>query len=273
MNDRSSRFIDANGIKLHLEEQGSGPPVLLLHGLGSSAFDWSRVAPLLPGFRLLMPDARGHGQSDKPAGKYGVALSAHDIAAMLDALGLKSVHVVGLSMGGMIGFQLAVDRPDLVGSLTAINSGPSMAVKGIAMRVALTIRTFVIRTFGPAAMARMIAKKLFPEPSQQAMRDEVEKRIGANDRDVYLRSTQGLIGWTMEERLGELKCPVLVVGSEHDYTTVDFKRAYTDKIKGARLEVIKGSRHFATFDAPEAVAALLNPFLQSAGTERTTKAS
>jgi pimeloyl-ACP methyl ester carboxylesterase len=220
-----------------------------------------------------MPDTRGHGRSDKPAGAYGVPLFARDIAALLDSLGLQRVHVVGLSMGGMIGFQLAVDRPDLVGTLTAINSGPSLAVKGLAMRLALAIRTFVIRAFGPKAMGRMIAKRLFPEPSQQAMRDEVEQRIGANEKDVYLRATRGLIGWTMEARLGELKCPVLVVGSEHDYTTVDFKRAYTEKIAGARLEVLPGSRHFATFDAPEALAGVLVPFLQRSAVAASTKAS
>lgn len=271
MNTRSPRLMELPGVKLHLAESGEGPPVLLLHGLGSSAFDYSRLAPLLPGFRLLMPDVRGHGQSEKPAGEYGVPLFAGDVAAMLDALGLRQVHVVGLSMGGMIAFQLGVDRPDLVASLTIINSGPELVARGLAMRFALALRLFMIRVFGPRGLAKMLAGKLFPDPKDEALREEVRQRLGSNDKDVYLRATRGLIGWSVEARLGELTCPVLVVGSEHDYTPVDFKRAYTKKIAGAQLEVIPGSRHFATFDAPEALAKVIVPFLQRASAERPAK--
>ncbi|MFX5610710.1 alpha/beta hydrolase, partial [Acinetobacter baumannii] len=98
-------------------------PVLLLHGLGSSARDWEYQLPALLGrYRLLVPDLRGHGRSGKPRGGYSMAGFAEDCAALLDRLGCGPVHLVGISMGGMIGFQLACDRPDLLRSLTIVNS-------------------------------------------------------------------------------------------------------------------------------------------------------
>jgi pimeloyl-ACP methyl ester carboxylesterase len=254
-------MIRLSGVGLHLLEQGEGPPLLLLHGLGSSGADWSRMLPSLGGFRVLMPDTRGHGQSEKPAGDYGVPLFAADLAELCDHLRLTRLHVVGLSMGGMIGFQLAVTRPDLVASLTVINSGPALVPTNLKMKAALALRLFLLRVFGPRVLAQKLAQALFPEPEQRALREEAAARIGANDPDAYLRATRGLIGWTVEERLAEIACPVLVVGSEHDYTPVSFKRAYTQKLKNARLEVLAGSRHFASFDAPEALTRLLTQFL------------
>ena len=107
--------IQLEGVSLSYEEHGEGTPILLLHGLGSSGQDWEYVAPLLAAHHhVLIPDVRGHGRSDKPAGDYGVPLFAQDIAALCQRLGLTGLHVVGLSMGGMIAFQLAVDRPELV---------------------------------------------------------------------------------------------------------------------------------------------------------------
>jgi pimeloyl-ACP methyl ester carboxylesterase len=263
MNNRSSREVSLPGVKLFLEEQGQGQAVLLLHGLGSTGADWSRLAPrLAPSHRVLVPDIRGHGRSEKPAGAYGVPLFARDIAALCDSMQLKALHVVGLSMGGMIAFQLAVERPDLVGSLTIVNSGPDMRPRGLKMRLALWMRLLIIRLLGPRALAERLGKILFPSPDQAELKREAVERLGANDRDVYFRATRGLIGWSVADRLGEISCPVLVVASEHDYTPVSIKRAYAAKIKGARVEVLQGSRHFAPADAPDALYAVVSQFLQ-----------
>jgi bile acid-coenzyme A ligase len=254
------------GVKLHLEDHGgSGPPLLLLHGLGSSGEDWAlMVDELSRSYRVLVPDVRGHGRSEKPAGTYTVPLFAGDIAALCGALGLTRVHVAGISMGGMIGFQLAVDRPDLVQSLTVINSGPELVPHTWQQKLALGLRVAIIRTLGPKAMAKKIAGALFPNPGQETLRSEIEQRIGANERDVYLRATRALIGWSVEARIHTLPCPVLVVASEHDYTPVAFKRAYTAKLKNARLEVLPGSRHAATGDAPGPITAAMQRFLGEA---------
>jgi Predicted hydrolases or acyltransferases (alpha/beta hydrolase superfamily) len=95
-------YIQVNGLRMHYLAQGHGPAVVLLHGLGSCAEDWSLLqAPALSQwYRVLMPDLRGHGRSDKPPGPYTVYQMADDIAGFLRALGMDSAHIVGLSLGG-----------------------------------------------------------------------------------------------------------------------------------------------------------------------------
>ncbi|ATB37618.1 beta-ketoadipate enol-lactone hydrolase [Cystobacter fuscus] len=244
-------MIRLDDLSLHLEESGAGEPVLLLHGLGSSGRDWEFVAPgLATHHRILVPDVRGHGRSDKPAGAYGVPLFARDMAALCARLGVTRVHVVGLSMGGMIGFQLAVECPALVRSLTVINSGPDMVPRTPGMRLMFATRMLLLKTLGPRMLARLIAPKLFPKPEQAELRRRVEESIGSNEPDAYQRATRGLVGWSVLERLKEISCPVLVLASDHDYTPLSAKKAYASLLANARLQELRDSRHAAPIDQP-----------------------
>src|SRR5690349_844449 len=101
-----------NDVDLYYESHGAGEPVLLIHGLGSRTLGWEpQVAALAARYHLIAFDVRGHGRSSKPRQRYSVALFADDTAALIRALDLGAVHVVGISMGGMIAFQLAVTAP------------------------------------------------------------------------------------------------------------------------------------------------------------------
>ncbi|MBJ6765484.1 alpha/beta hydrolase [Myxococcaceae bacterium JPH2] len=252
-----------DGVSLQVEDSGAGEAVLLLHGLGSSGGDWEFVAPRLAAHhRVVIPDARGHGRSDKPPGAYGVALFARDIAALCDGLGLTRVHVVGLSMGGMMGFQLAVDRPELVRSLVVINSGPDMVPRTVRQRLAIMVRLGVLRWLGPRGLAKRIAPRLFPKPEQEALRERVRETLGANTPDVYLRATRGLVGWSVLARLAEVTCPVLVLHSERDYTSLATKQAYVARLAKARLQVLTDSGHAAPVDQPGQVVEAVEAFLR-----------
>lgn len=265
--------IQLDGPSLYFEESGAGTPVLLLHGLGSSGRDWELVAPrLAAGHRVIVPDVRGHGRSDKPEGPYGVPLFARDIFQLCDRLGLTRVHVVGLSMGGMIGFQLAVDRPALVRSLTVINSGPDMVPRTARMRLMFATRMLLLRTLGPRTLARVIAPKLFPKPEQAELRRRAVEAIGANEPDAYLRATRGLVGWSVLERLKDISCPVLVLASDRDYTPLSAKKAYVDRLADARLVELKDSGHAAPIDQPgQIVDAVKGFFLEVEGVARDTR--
>lgn len=255
--------IQLEQVSLYFEEHGAGPPLLLLHGLGSSGQDWELVLPQLAArHRVIVPDVRGHGRSDKPPGPYGIPLFAQDIAALCDRLGIRAAHVVGLSMGGMLAFELAVHRPDLVLSMVIINSGPDMVPRTLRFRAALATRILLLRLFGPAGLARVVAGKLFPKPEHADLRRQIEQRLGQNDKDVYLRATRGLIGWTVLDRVSEIACPVLVLASDRDYTPVSAKEAYVARLPNARLEVLKDSGHAAPAENPDQVLAAIERFLQ-----------
>lgn len=261
--------IQLQDVSLYFEDLGAGDPVLLLHGLGSSGQDWEHVVPRLAArYRVIVPDVRGHGRSDKPPGPYGVPLFAQDVAALCERLGLTRVHIVGLSMGGMIAFQLAVVRPELVRSLVIVNSGPDMVPRTLRFWLAINTRLGILRLLGrrgPRTLARLLAPKLFPKPEQAELRRRLEDTIGQNDPDVYLRATRGLVGWSVLDRLHEITCPVLVLASEHDYTPLSAKAAYVARLRDARLVEIKDSGHASPMDQPEPIAAAILRFLEKPG--------
>jgi len=261
--------LDLAGISIHYERFGSGPPLLLLHGLGSSGEDWRLVAPSLHGFTIYVPDTRGHGRTSRPDGRYDVPLFAEDLAAFCDVLGIEGAHVVGLSMGGMIGLQLALDRPELVKSLVVVNSGPAMVPKGFSQWALIALRFIITFLAGPKRLAPIVAKKLFPKPEQQGLRDEVTARIAANDPSAYRRASVGLLGWSVVDRLDTLRLPVLAVSGDRDYTPVADKQAWVARIAGARLEVIADSGHATPGDQPAALAAVIAAFHRVVDAEDT----
>ena len=106
-------YFEHAGCQLYYEDHGQGEPLLLVHGLGSSIQDWEYQLPhLQQQRRVVAVDLRGHGRSGKPRERYSMAAFAADVAALIEHLGLPPVHLVGISMGGMVGFQLGVDRPE-----------------------------------------------------------------------------------------------------------------------------------------------------------------
>src|SRR5512138_1073317 len=99
-----------NGIQLHYEVRGQGQPLVFIHGLGSSTRDWdAQTAAFEHDYQVITCDLRGHGQSDKQAGPYTIPLFATDLASLLAGLGVDSAHLVGISLGGAVALQCALD--------------------------------------------------------------------------------------------------------------------------------------------------------------------
>jgi pimeloyl-ACP methyl ester carboxylesterase len=251
-----------NDLNLYFEALGSGEPLVFLHGLGSSTRDWERqVAFFSPFFQVITYDNRGHGKTDRPKGPYSIPLFARDAAAFLRAVGAVPAHIVGLSMGGMTAFQLAVDEPDLVKSLTVVNSGPALPLTTARERRMFFLRRLVVRFLGMRKMGTMLADMLLPEPDQKDLHDTMIARWTGNDRKAYLASLKALSGWSVADRIGGIRCPVLVVSADRDYTPVSLKESYARQIPGAQVAVIRNSRHLTPVDQPEAFNEVLLGFL------------
>jgi pimeloyl-ACP methyl ester carboxylesterase len=258
--------IHVNGVDLYYETHGTGEPVLLVHGLGSSTQDWEAQIPALAQqFEVIAFDVRGHGRSAKPRQRYSVKLFADDTAALIRALGIAPAHVVGISMGGMIAFQLAVDAPGLVRSLVIVNSGPAMPIRTVAQRMMIWTRIAIVRIRGMRAMGQVLADKLLPKPDHAALRAAFIERWAANDPRAYLSALHGLVNWSVMDRLADITCPVLVLSADQDYTPIPIKQAYTALMKHAELVVIDDARHFMPIEQPAAFNAALLKFLTRAG--------
>lgn len=256
--------VHSNGINIYYESVGTGAPLLLLHGLGSCTEDWELQLPAFARhFRVIAAGMRGHGRSARPPGPYSVPQMAADVLGLLDALKVESAHIVGLSMGGMVAFQLAVDRPERVRSLVIVNSGPALVPRTAGEWLRVQQRLALARLFPPARSGRFLSQRLFPKPEQEEMRQQLVERWARNDQRAYLASMRALVGWSVLDRIGAIQQPVLVISGDRDYTPVESKRAYVARLPNARLLVIEDSGHATPIDQSERFNAVVLDFLQS----------
>ncbi len=251
-------------LALYYEVTGDGSPLLLIHGLGSSSRDWEmQIEPFAKDYQVITLDLRGHGQSGKPPGPYSIRMFAEDTAALVRRIDILPAHVVGISMGGMVAFELAVHFPQLLRSLTIVNSYPEMRVETLQEHLQVWRRFLILELLGMRGMGRMLGGRLFPFPEQSDLRETFVSRWAQNNKRAYRESLRAILNWDVESRLGEIDCPVLVVASDQDYVTVEEKRVYTAKIPNAKLVIIEDARHAVTAERPDQFNTVLRDFLTS----------
>jgi pimeloyl-ACP methyl ester carboxylesterase len=254
--------IRINNITLHYETTGQGHPLLFLNGLGMSVGDWEGQAGYFSkDYQVITFDCRGQGASEKPPGPYSISLFCDDTVGLLRSVKAWPTHLVGLSMGGMIAFQLAVSHPELVRSMVIVNSGPELILRTLTQKLEFLKRRLIVRIFGMRRMAEILAGRLFPEKGQEALRREMARRWAKNDKNAYNNSLQALIGWSVSKYLGEIRCPTLVVSADRDYTPVSYKQSYVSRMPDAELVEISNSRHATPMDQPEIFNRIVSEFL------------
>jgi 3-oxoadipate enol-lactonase len=251
-----------NGIELYYEVQGTGQPLVLIHGLGSSTRDWEfQVPELSKNYQVITFDLRGHGKSDKPMGPYSISMFASDTAGLLKALGLESAHFVGISLGGGVAFQLAIDAPALVKTLVIVNSGPSMGGTPDERKKEFDSRVAIVKQMGMSAMGQALAPRLFPKSEHASLRDTFVARWAENDPRAYIDALLSMADWDVTNQLGSIRCPTLVIAADQDYTPVASKEAYVRLMPNAELVVIPEAHHATPIEQPQAFNVALKQFL------------
>ena len=252
-----------NDIELYYEIHGQGEPLLFIHGLGSSTRDWQdQVDYFAEKRQVILLDIRGHGQSDKPPGPYSLALFAKDTAHLIEHLQLPPLAVVGLSLGGMIAFQLTVDRPDLVKQLVVVNCLPEFVARTFKERLGIWQRFLVLRLLGMRKIGEILSKRMFPKPEQASIRNLFVKRWAENDPRAYRDAMRAIVGWSVMKQLKNITCPTLVLASDNDYSSVAEKQAFTEKLAQGKLVVIDDARHALPVERPAEFNAALSQFLK-----------
>ena len=133
------RSIHVNGVDLFVRESGSGAPLLLLHGFTGSGDDWQHVfAEPLAGYRLIVPDLRGHGRSTNPSGQFTFADAARDMFALLDELGIGRVSAIGMSAGANTLLHMATQQPSRIDALIHVSGTPRFPDQARAIMKAMT---------------------------------------------------------------------------------------------------------------------------------------
>jgi len=255
-------YCTVDDVRLYYNETGTGPPLLFVHGLGSSSRDWAeQVAHFDSAYRVLRLDLRGHGRSERPQGPYHMAEFAREVAVLLRRLDAAPAHVVGLSMGGMVALQLGADAPGLVRSLTVVNSTADTRLHTWRDLWFYVSRRTAVQVLGMRRVGQIIARRLFVEPDQEELRTKFVRRWAQNDKQGYIWSVDAIMGWSVWNRLPSIATPTLLVAAEHDYTPVAEKNRVASAMPAARLAVVQGARHALPVERPEAFNAILEGFL------------
>lgn len=251
-----------NGIRIYYEITGEGEYLLLIHGLGSSTRDWEEQVPVFSQkFKVISIDLRGHGKTDKPKGPYNMEMFAKDIADLLNKLGINSTHILGISLGGGIAFQFAVDYPEMVNSLIIVNAGIEIPADSFKMKIEAFKRTLIVKLVGMNKMGKVLAPRLFIKPEQEELRKKLIERWAENDKKAYISAMRALIGWSVRDQLHKLNFPTLIIGSDEDYVPSSIKEEYTALIPNAKFIEIEDARHAVTMEKPKQFNEIVMKFL------------
>ncbi len=255
------------GSSVHFAESNptGDPPVILLHGLGSAGESWQfQFEPLAAlGFRVVAPDIPGFGWSPWPGGPVTIPRFAELISKFMHGIGTVPAHVVGISMGGTIALQLALDHPSLVRSLVLVNTFARLRPQ--AVRVGewfyFIARMILVRLGGVERQADMVARRIFPHPEQEEHRETLKRHIRQADPKVYRGAMGALMRFDVRERLNEIRVPTLVITGEADTTVAPaVQEELVRGIPTARHVVIPAAGHAVIVDSADAFNKVLVDF-------------
>ena len=263
------------GLGLHAEVTGTGPPLVLLHGFTGSADTWSGLtAALAADYTVIAPDLVGHGRSDAPAEveRYRMPRAAADLVALVRQLGHEGAAWLGYSLGGRTALQVVADHPGAVDAL--ILEGASPGIADAEERAA--------RVGSDEAMAERIERdgvEAFVDTweqvplfaSQLALPAETRAAIRAtrtaNTATGLANSLRGMGAGAqepIEDRLAAIACPTLLIAGELDTKYVGIARDMARTMPDATMHAIEGAGHAAHLERPEAFQRPLLEFLRRA---------
>src|SRR5579863_8911669 len=178
--------VSVNGLRMYYELAGEGPPLVLISGLGLDVSECGQLIDALAGgYRVLAFDNRGAGQTDKPDEPYTVSQMADDTAGLMRALGIERAHVVGMSLGGRIALELALEHPEVVRSLILVSTSAR-----VERRWPMSLLGFV----------SMVFPGRYPQP-----------------RYAFKRQREASVGYDRTGDLADLHVPTLVVHGRRDH--------------------------------------------------------
>lgn len=256
------------GIDLYYQREGDGPPILFISGLSGAHHSWTTsVALLKQRYECITFDNRGIGQSSRPQTGYTMSDLTRDTLNLLDKLSISRVHIVGMSMGGLIAQNIAVEKPELVGGLVLVasfavpcprfmhvlNSRKVLQKKMDRYEYSWTLAAWMLgpASFGKPGFVDAFAKKAADNPHPQSLHayDQLVDDMGQFDSRAQLK---------------QIRQPTLVMVGEHDILTAPHQsKALAEGITGAELAVMPGVGHFCHLEDPQGLTQRIDRFLKN----------
>lgn len=263
-------FVERDGARIHWNALGKGEPLVLIMGLGCCSSMWFRLAPRLARrYRVIMLDNRGVGRTEVPHFVvHRVTTMADDVAAVLDAAGEPTAHVFGLSMGGMVAQQFAIDHSTRLRSLllAATNCGgirailPESNVWQLLFRKGDLGPEEALNGMRPFTYSSRTAESLIQE-------DHLVRLANYPTPRGYQAQLYGLMGWTSWNQLPQLRCPTLVLhGRDDQLIPPENGGLVASRIPGAELIELDNASHWIHTDQLDATTAAVQGFIDKVET-------
>jgi 3-oxoadipate enol-lactonase len=247
-------YVENQGVKIYWEEEGEGEPLVLIMGLASTIDMWHRTKPLVAEkYRTILIENRGVGRSDVPPPPYTIATMASDVAAVMDAAGIERARVFGISMGGMIAQEFALNYPERVRSLIlgCTNFG------GKQLKTATPKVLDILKSRGqmsPEEAARAMAPHTYDAntPKERVEEDLQIRMQWFPTPEGYFGQLGAILSWESRHRLRQINVPTLVIHGETDeLVPPENGRMIADLIPNAKLLLLPNTSHIFMTDQPE----------------------
>ncbi|MDO8434092.1 MAG: alpha/beta hydrolase [Candidatus Binatus sp.] len=252
--------------RIAVDHAGSGPLVVLMHGIGGNRTNWHDQLPEFGrSFHAVAWDARGYGNSNDYNGDLNFDDFATDLARVLEHFGASRAHLVGLSMGGVIALDFVARWPERVTTLTLCDSLPGFSHLSEEQR-----REFIrlrqeplLAGKEPKDIAPTVAKSLLGKSPRPGSFERLVASMAALHKESYLKTIAGMANYSRVFDLEAITAPThVVVGDEDTLTPPATSRQMARRIAGARLTIIEGSGHLSNIERPEAFNRSVLGFLE-----------
>jgi pimeloyl-ACP methyl ester carboxylesterase len=254
-------------VDVHYREAGSGEAIVWIPGTGLLAEMWDgQVAQFASTNRCVALDLRGSGRTEGGGAEFSVADLADDVAGLLDALGIASAHVVGLSLGSAVAQELALRRPDLVRSAVLVATWSSSS-REHHIRRHFESRLYALENgpldvFAQFAFWMSAPSVVDDEPELQLAVEEALAGQMSRRLDGTASHFRADIGHETSDRLAGIGCRTLVIHGDEDLITLPaYNQRVADLVPGAVLETIKGAGHLVWLERPRELSSSIGSFL------------
>jgi pimeloyl-ACP methyl ester carboxylesterase len=263
--------VGVNGIELYYETIGNGDPLLLIEGLGYATWMWYRQRDCFGSrYRTVLFDNRCTGRSDKPDRSFTIADMASDAAGLIEVLETGSVHVLGVSMGGFIAQELALNHPRLVRTLalccTSFGGSKAAPITPQALESMTSVADLSPEEVIRRGLSAAFSQEYFASHPTEVERIVAWRLASASPRRAWQRQFQSVLSFCSEDRLEKIAVPTLVMAGDHDLV-VPVQNAYAlaQRITGSELAIFPGGGHLFFIEQAERFNDTVLDFLDRQG--------
>jgi len=258
-------FVPVNGVKIYYEVRGEGEPIAFLNGIMARTVSWGNQTRYFVknGYKVILHDFRGQGQSDRPRIKYSMDMHVEDLKGLLDALNIRKLHLVGLSYGGKVALMFALKYPQYLKSLIVASTTPTVD-KAIRAKVDRWILGARFRS------GRILFQIVYPDIYSDDFLETKWEFVMSTapafeqiDFDALIELSKAFLEVDLRGKMTSINVPTLIiVGSEDKVFPPKYSKMIHEEIEGSKFITVEGCGHVIIWEKPDEFNKIIHEFIK-----------